>query len=213
MEFPPEAFSICSRCGRRYERQPRGCSAERHLTAYNRILKFQRNASNEDRKQTLKMRLKVPRIKKAPPTVSDEPGFYYLASPFWHDSPDVRLKRYLAAKDVAVTMTRRGYPVVSGIQFVVDGYHIDLFDLSFAQSSSWAEVSHRLLKSCSRGLILLKSIGEVLWLNSPGCCREFVIAYDANMPIYLLDPTSYKLTLFTPIDRAEVIRQLRPHRR
>ena len=203
---------VCFACGRSFQRPPtQYCHNTIHDEVRARYVKEQRQEKNRSYYQTRQMDLpEIPRIAKAPKITPhaglpdlETGGYFYLASPFWHDLQKIRVKRYRTAKETAIVLNRRGYCLISGVQTIVDVHRVDIFDLTMEESASWIERSLVYLRSAT-ALFILYSIDEVLWYNSAGCKKEFALAYDRAMPICFVDPRDYSIRRLTPAEREKL---------
>ena len=205
----PDFTALCVGCNRSYQRRPAGfCPNEKHQRLYEQYASEVRKERDRFRSQTRQMELtKVPRITRAPkitthPALKDvEPGgYFYLASPFWHELKTIRLKRYLIAKQTAIELDIRGFVISAGVPNLIDSHQANLFEMTQEESHSWLERALVFLRQASV-LFILYSIGETMWYNSAGCRTEFGVAYELDIPICFIDPIDYSVRRVDPYER------------
>ena len=203
---------VCLFCNRAYMRRP--CENTTHVAKHRAYRVATDQGRRQFRKDTIAMEVRaIPRIAEAPPIISSyeipEPrkGYAYLASPFWHEDPAIRFKRYREAKEAAATLNRRGRVVLSGVQQVIDGNQAEIRNLQMGESFGWLERALVYLWAAS-ALFILNAIGETVWYNSKGCLAEFKLACERDIPISIVHRKDWSVNQLTPVDRDLLYNQL-----
>ncbi len=109
-------------------------------------------------------------------------GFTYLASPYSHPNPEIRLQRYIeACKAAGYLMRRDGTAVFSPI---AHSHAIEQFFDHIEPGPFWMLQDIPVLRHASN-LTILKLDG---WEKSKGIGQEMEIARVVGMPIDYLEP-------------------------
>jgi hypothetical protein len=112
----------------------------------------------------------------------------YLASPYWHDDPDIRAIRARENADAAARLAVRGFFVFAP---VVHGHAIaELDPFHDIQTVYWIEHGLDMLERCDAMWVL----GLVGWRQSEGVAGEVLAARALDMDVHLLDYTTFDLT-------------------
>ena len=196
----PTPYSLCDNCGREYRQKP--CPADIHKIT-NTEIKLNARLTRRAADQYAKLiRPKLRHLQEAPQIqVPLHTGYYYLAAPFWHSHPDIRLKRFQAAEDAVIRLAWRGKIAISGVALIVRSYNVNIMDLNKLYSDRWGAWSMRYLVASSG--LLLHSLDKP-WQESAGCRKEFLTAVKQEIPIYTLNSD-----LSFRIMSNDAIRQLR----
>lgn len=108
----------------------------------------------------------------------------YLATPYWHDDPDIRRSRYDVANMVAGEIMKQGYVVFSPISHShpIQTAMGDQQDHSFwlTQDFYWLDLCDELWVMVTEG-----------WKKSYGVRREIVRASEQGKPVVKIKPKDY----------------------
>ena len=108
-------------------------------------------------------------------------GYSYLASPYTHPDPEIRLKRYEASCKAAAKLMKKGYAIFAPIA------HSHPIEAHFDKPEGfdfWMAQDLPILQGADR-LIVLTLPG---WKKSKGVAREIQEAEEIGMPIEYVKP-------------------------
>ena len=100
----------------------------------------------------------------------------YLASPYSHEDPAVKLKRYYQAKEATAHFFKRGYPVISPI---VSSHNLDVDHGCGSNWETWAEIDRALIAASDEVWVLMLDG----WTESAGIEAEVTFAHGFGIPI------------------------------
>lgn len=116
----------------------------------------------------------------------------YLACPYSHSNPDIRLLRFERATRAAAHLIETGIVVFSPVTMT---HPIDLViagDNKTMGSDYWTTFDEAFMDFCSEMLILTLDG----WTDSLGIHREILYFTAKQKPIYLLDQHTFARTIF-----------------
>ena len=105
----------------------------------------------------------------------------YVASPYFHESYDVRFHRYTAVLKYTNGLIRANRPAFSPIVY---GYFFEHFCGANANFESWMEFNDEVLKRCDQMHILMLEGWDV----SRGILHETDVAKQNGLPITYIEP-------------------------
>lgn len=106
----------------------------------------------------------------------NEPGYFYLASPYSHPDPDMMQARYEAARDMTAVLANSGIFCFCPIAHTHDMAKANHLPTNFEFWDNWNQAMIR--GSC--GIIVLKLTG---WEESKGVTAELQFARSIGKPI------------------------------
>jgi hypothetical protein len=109
------------------------------------------------------------------------PGLIYLATPYSHDDPEVRQKRFEVVNSVAAKLLSQGLHVYSPISHT---HPVAMAGDLPKTWEFWETYDRAFLSKCSL-LLVLRQDG---WQNSVGVKGEIAIAHEYNIPVNYMDP-------------------------
>lgn len=108
-------------------------------------------------------------------------GLKYIATPYSHPDPAVRIQRFKVVTVIAARLRRRGYHVFSPI---TQGHVMASAAKLPLDWDYWQEDARLALAACN-GLIIVTQRG---WQESVGVQAEIEIAREMGMPIFKVQP-------------------------
>lgn len=105
----------------------------------------------------------------------------YLASPYSHADPEIKLERFERVCKAAAKLMEAGYEVFCPI---AHSHPIEVHGMSYVHSGEfWLNQDYAILKHCD-ALIVFKLDG---WDSSDGIYHEVVFAFENNIPVWFME--------------------------
>lgn len=114
-------------------------------------------------------------------TLSDDLGLVYLATPYSHPDPAVRLQRFHRVNLMAARLMEKGFRIFSPISHTHPIAEAGDLPLDWA---FWQQYDRAMLAACA-AMIVYRQPG---WEDSIGVAAETTLARELGLPIMYVDP-------------------------
>ena len=105
----------------------------------------------------------------------------YLATPYSHENPEVRLHRFYVVNRVAARLMSEGVHIYSPISHTHPIAEAGALPLGW---DYWESYDRAILSACCK-MLVLRQLG---WEESKGVTAEIAIAKELGLPIEYIDP-------------------------